>query len=150
MTLPDPGLLTEDEHRAVEMAGELWNLLCRIVGQGASRGGDLNEFIHLVHGIQRGVLKQAAARAYPNQYRLLGEMLPAPETESVMTLPLGGLPDGPVEAILAWCAGDRERLEVAYSVELKSATSRAEVTSALEQALMRIGYFGQQAAERAE
>ena len=71
-----PDLLTEDEHRAVEMAGELWNLLCRIVGSGPSRDGDLDEFVHLIHGIQRGVLKQAAARAYPDRYRLLGEALP--------------------------------------------------------------------------
>lgn len=66
------GLLTADEHQAVEDAGQLYNLLCRIVGHGPSRAGDLGELVGHVHGIQQAVLKQAAARAYPDRYRLLG------------------------------------------------------------------------------
>lgn len=65
-------LLTSDEHKAVHDAGQLWNLLCRIVGQGPTRDGDCGELIAHVHGIQQAVLKQAAARAYPDLYRLLG------------------------------------------------------------------------------
>lgn len=70
-------LLTEDEHRAVELAGELYGLLCSIVGDGPTRDQDLRELIGPVHEIQRAVLKQAAARAYPDRYRLLGEVIPS-------------------------------------------------------------------------
>lgn len=76
-TIPPPRqeLLTADEHRAVEMAGELYNLLCTITGRGETREADLNELVHHIHAIQRAVLKQAAARAYPDRYRLLGRTI---------------------------------------------------------------------------
>lgn len=69
-------MLTDQEHAAIEAAGQLWNALCRIVGDGPSRAGDLDELRFHIHGIQRAVMKQAAARAYPDRYRLLGEVLP--------------------------------------------------------------------------
>lgn len=65
-------LLTPAEHDAIAMTAELWNLLCAITTDGAARDGDLRELIFHIHGIQRAVLKQAAARAYPDLYRLLG------------------------------------------------------------------------------
>lgn len=65
-----------------------------------------------------------------------------------MSLPEGELPDGPAADILAWCAGNRVRLEFAYSVELKKAEPRNDVVRVLDRALMRIGYFGEQATER--
>lgn len=66
-------LLTEAEHRAMALTAELWNLLCTdIVGQGRSRSGDVRELGDHIHAIQNVVMAQAAARAYPNQYRLLG------------------------------------------------------------------------------
>jgi hypothetical protein len=78
MTTPiaaaSPGpLLTPDEYQAIHDAGQLWNLLCKIVGSGPSRDGDLRELVAHIHGIQRAVMKQAAARAYPDRYRLLGD-----------------------------------------------------------------------------
>jgi hypothetical protein len=82
MTKTDPGLLTPDEHRAVAMAAELWGLLCKVTTHGLAREGDLRELIAHIHAIQRTVLKQAAARAYPDLYRLLGGDPPP-------------LPDGP-------------------------------------------------------
>lgn len=69
-----PELLTDDEHQAVELAGELWNLLCQITGDGPNRGPDLDEFRHSIHQVQHGVMKQAAARAYPDRYHLLGQL----------------------------------------------------------------------------
>lgn len=82
MTATDPGLLTPDEHRAVAMAGELWGLLCQITTDGLARSGDLQELIAHIHAIQRTVLKQAAARAYPELYRLLGgDPPPLPRAE---------------------------------------------------------------------
>ena len=68
-------VLTDDEHAAVTKAGELWGLLCSIVADGPTREADLNELIVHVHAIQRAVLSQAAGRAFPDQYRLLGTTL---------------------------------------------------------------------------
>jgi len=66
----------------------LWNLLCRITGQGISREGDLRELTAHVHGIQRAVMKQAAARAYPDRYRLLGDVVhPFIDTDDVIDTP---------------------------------------------------------------
>ena len=70
-------LLTDNEHRAVDMAAELMCLLREIVGDGPTRNQDLAEFAIAIHQLQRGVLKQAAARAYPDRYRLLGEVIPS-------------------------------------------------------------------------
>jgi uncharacterized Zn finger protein (UPF0148 family) len=65
-------LLTPVEHGAIDMAGELMGLLSDIAADGPARAGDLAEVASHIHGIQRAVLKQAAARAYPDRYRLLG------------------------------------------------------------------------------
>lgn len=75
---PSPPLLTDDEHRCIAMTGDLYNLLSRIVGKGAPRTEDLDEFAVHIHGIQNMVLAQAAARQWPYQYRLLGELIPNP------------------------------------------------------------------------
>lgn len=69
-------LLTDGEHRAVEMAAALWNhLRGAVVGDGPTRDADLGELCAHIHAIQQAVLSQAAARAYPGEYRLLGETL---------------------------------------------------------------------------
>lgn len=74
-------LLTEAEHRAMELTVQLVNLLStEIIGQGRSRAGDINEVVHHIHGIQNMILSQAAGRAYPDRYRLLGETLPEADT----------------------------------------------------------------------
>lgn len=65
-------LLTAAEHAAVAQAADLWGALQGIVADGPARAGDLQELIFHIHAIQRTVLKQAAARAYPELYRLLG------------------------------------------------------------------------------
>lgn len=74
---PLPGPLTADELRAIDLAAELYNLLARIVGRSPSRAGDIGEFTIHIHGIQQAVMSQAAARAYPERFRLLGETLKA-------------------------------------------------------------------------
>lgn len=68
-------LLTADERRAVQLAGELWNLLCNIVEDGPTREADLAELVPHVHAIQQAVMSQAAGRAYPELYRRLGGVL---------------------------------------------------------------------------
>lgn len=75
--MADPGLLTDEEHSAVALLGELHGLLCRIVGMDASREGDMRELVEHIHALQQAVLSNAAARAYPQQYRLLGGTLGA-------------------------------------------------------------------------
>lgn len=68
-------LLTDDEHRLLDLTGELWRVLCAVVGNEPSRAVDLAEAAAHVHAIQNMVLAQAAARAYPDRYRLLGGQL---------------------------------------------------------------------------
>lgn len=67
-------LLTAAEHRAVEEAGKLYTFIARhICGEGPTRSHDLAELAQHVHAIQHLVMAQAAARAYPDTYRLMGE-----------------------------------------------------------------------------
>jgi hypothetical protein len=68
--------LTDDEHKAIGLTADLWNLLCAsVVGDGPSRAGDLAELCAHIHAIQRTVMAQAAARAHPDRYRLLGSVI---------------------------------------------------------------------------
>ncbi len=75
-------LMTEDEHRAMALTADLWNLLCRVAASGRSRSSDLGEVCHHIHAIQHVILAQAAGRAYPGRYRLLGAELVADEPEA--------------------------------------------------------------------
>lgn len=70
------GTLTELEHQAVELLADFSRLLPAIVGQGPTRGHDFDELYHHVHVLQRTIGSQAAARAYPDRYRLLGMTVP--------------------------------------------------------------------------
>ncbi len=68
-----PELLTDAEHRVMAMTAEIWNTIVQeVVGNGSSREGDLAELATDIHHIQERILAQAAARAYPDRYRLLG------------------------------------------------------------------------------
>jgi hypothetical protein len=79
--VPLPQLLTEDERKALEMTTELSRLLKRIVYNGSiyfiqdlpTPLPDWVELCAAVHIIQRAIGAQAAARAYPDLYRLLGQ-----------------------------------------------------------------------------
>lgn len=67
-------MLTDAEHSAMTMTIQLWEKIKNeIVGVGPSRDGDLLELAQRVHAIQQMILSQAAARAYPSRYRLLGD-----------------------------------------------------------------------------
>jgi hypothetical protein len=82
--------LTEAEHKAVTLAGELFTHLARqVVGTGPTREADLRELAAHIHGIQHTVMSQAAARLYPGTYRLLGEVLrpEPPATSRIITIP---------------------------------------------------------------
>ena len=63
-----------------DLTVELVNLVCHdVIGDGRSRAGDVNEFVDAIHDIQRMIMSQAAARAYPDRYRLLGWSVGEPE-----------------------------------------------------------------------
>lgn len=66
------GLLTEVEKDAMDTTSALWAQLNEVVAQGVSRDSDLKEAMFHIHGLQRMIMSQAAARAYPSDYRLLG------------------------------------------------------------------------------
>lgn len=68
-------LLTEDEHEAMRLSGELANTVGRIIGKGPQAEYDWNEAAQRIHAIQHMILAQAAARAYPDRYRLLGRVI---------------------------------------------------------------------------
>ena len=68
-----PELLTEKERQALEVTADLTNLLNEIIGDGPTRSQDLSEMCLHVHYIQHAIMAQAAARAYPDLYRTLGE-----------------------------------------------------------------------------
>lgn len=74
-TEDQPELLTPLELEVMDRTAELVNMVSRVMGGGRARSGDWDEFVFYVHGIQRMILKQAAARAYPGRFRLLGEDL---------------------------------------------------------------------------
>lgn len=67
--------LTPDEHHAIDVTVELVNTLGRVVGEGPTRMQDLTEMVDKIHQIQHTVMAQAAARAYPGTFRLLGEVI---------------------------------------------------------------------------
>lgn len=67
--------MTEGEHRAMELSAELWKAICEVAGRGQTRHDDLTEAVAHIHAIQHMIMAQAAARSYPERYRLLGECL---------------------------------------------------------------------------
>lgn len=73
----DPnGLLSKTERQALEVSGALASLLAKVVDHGETRPEDLNELLGHIHCIQHAIMAQAAARAYPQDYRRLGATLP--------------------------------------------------------------------------
>lgn len=65
--------LTAAELRFMDLTAELTNLLCgEIIGGGPTRAGDVNEAVGHIHSLQHLVMAQAAARAHPDRFRLLG------------------------------------------------------------------------------
>lgn len=68
-------LLTVHEMRAIELTAELSKLVIgQVIGQQDARAADVAEFVGHIHVIQRMIMSQAAARAYPDKLRLLGNV----------------------------------------------------------------------------
>lgn len=64
--------LTELEREVTADLGRVWNKICTIVGDGPTRDADLAEACAHIHALQHTVMAQAAARAHPGEFRLLG------------------------------------------------------------------------------
>jgi hypothetical protein len=88
-------LLTQAEHNAVITAALLAEQVAEIAADGPSRDADIAEAAHHIHAVQRMILAQAAARAYPERYRLLGGTVAASKSAS-------GRPTSITEAIRAY------------------------------------------------
>jgi hypothetical protein len=70
MTGAEP--LTASEHHALDLTRQLANAMAGIAASGSELRADWSEFTTHLHAIQHMIMSQAAARAYPDQYRLLG------------------------------------------------------------------------------
>lgn len=72
--------LTDLEFEAMDKSGELSMLMRQIIGDGPNAYHDWAEYAAHIHAIQNMILSQAAARAYPDDFRPLGGKLgPKPE-----------------------------------------------------------------------
>lgn len=69
---PSPDPLTPDELKALEHIAELKRLARRIVSNGCRRVEDSAELTMLIHDLEARILAQAASRAYPDRFQLLG------------------------------------------------------------------------------
>lgn len=72
---PTADLFTFVERHALGALAEVVVSLTNIIGHGETRRADMTEAVHHVHALQNMILAQAAARAYPDRYRLLGSAL---------------------------------------------------------------------------
>ncbi len=94
-------LLTPAEHDAMAQTAQLTRTMREIIGDGPAAEGDIAEMVDAVHRIQRMVLGQAAARAYPERYRLLGGDAPQAGDSAGDGAPPGNPYDQPTPAELA-------------------------------------------------
>jgi hypothetical protein len=69
-------LLSPAEFKAMDLTVELFNhVVTSVIGNGITAKADTIEFVAMIHNIQRMILSQAACRAYPDQFRLLGSKI---------------------------------------------------------------------------
>lgn len=74
MSIAVSNTLTAAELRAMDLTAELMNLIAsEIIGDGPTRAQDINEAALRIHAIQHMIMSQAAVRAHPDLFRLLGE-----------------------------------------------------------------------------
>ena len=64
--------LTDAEHAIAAKVEDLAQDLMELVGEGPTAGDDWNEILPHLHALQQTVLAQAASRAHPGRYRMLG------------------------------------------------------------------------------
>lgn len=67
------------ELRALDLLGEAATAIREVIGDGPNAAAAWREAADKVHQLQAMVMSQAAARACPGRFRLLGESWPAAE-----------------------------------------------------------------------
>lgn len=67
--------LTDAEHAAMDLTAQLARAMGAIIGDGgAPAASDFREVVIHIHALQHMIMAQAAARLYPDKYRLLGDL----------------------------------------------------------------------------
>lgn len=72
---PAPAALTDAELGALDLTRQLANAMSAVMSSGAEFRADWSEFTTHLHAIQHMIMSQAAARSYPDRFRLLGRGL---------------------------------------------------------------------------
>lgn len=73
-------LLTPDERELIRDVGHIYARMRNVAADGPARRDDLMEVVFHIHGLQRIIMAQAAARAYPLELRPFGgDVPPGPE-----------------------------------------------------------------------
>lgn len=67
--------MTDEEHEAMDLSVKLAMKLHQIIGDGPQASNDWAEAAQRIHDVQHMILRQCAARVYPDLYRLLGETI---------------------------------------------------------------------------
>jgi len=65
-------LLTQEEHDLAATLATVVNKFATLIKENGNNIHDLNEVVNVIHILQDKVLANAAARAFPDRYRLLG------------------------------------------------------------------------------
>lgn len=68
----DHDMLTVEEREFLKLTATLANLMRGIIGNGTQSDHDWSEAAAKIHDLQHMVMAQAASRAYPDLFRLLG------------------------------------------------------------------------------
>ena len=84
-------LYTKNELKAIKLTTELAECLNKVIFNQSTDGDpdytiksqDWAEVVIYIHALQKMVIAQGAARMFPDQFRLLGEMLPKEESGEV-------------------------------------------------------------------
>jgi hypothetical protein len=74
-----PGGLTPLELQTLRGLGSIANAFSKIVGQGPTRESDISEVFFHIHALQRMLMSQSAARAHPDELRLMGQLVSVSE-----------------------------------------------------------------------
>lgn len=69
-------LLTEQEKDIIKKLGEVWTDICGIIPPGPAQISDREELLFHIHALQMAIKSNAAGRAYPEEFRVLGGFLP--------------------------------------------------------------------------
>lgn len=85
-------LMTDEEHEFMRLSGQMASLARTIIGDGPQADHDWAEFTVRIHAVQHMIMRQCAARAFPDLYRQLGETITSQQSGMRISAPPGALP----------------------------------------------------------